>query len=156
MYSSPTVQAIIERHFVPARVHVKEKADFARLGARFDAQWTPTTLVIDPAYGGGVERHRVEGFLPLNDFAAQLLLGRAHAARFAGDFAEAERRFRTVIEEHPMTEAAAEAQYWAGVSRYKSTDDFSALVDTSRAFEERYQESAWAKKASVWKQKEAS
>ena len=152
MYSSPVVQAAISRHFVPVRVHVKDKEAFAALGARFDAQWTPATLIIDR----GIERHRVEGFLPLGDFLPQLLLGRAHAARHAGDFAEAERRFRTVIEEHPQSEAAAEAQYWAGVSRYKATNDFSALVDTARAFDARYGDSSWARKASVWKHKEAS
>ena len=44
-----------------------------------------------------------------------------------------------------------EALYWAGVSRYKGTNDPTALKDTARAFTERYQESSWAKKSSVWK-----
>lgn len=154
MYSSPTVAALIGGHFIPVRVHVKQKDDFARLGAKYNAQWTPTTLLID---GEGVERHRLEGFLPLEDFASQLLLGRAHVARFTNAFEEAERRYRDVIEQYPLTDAAAEAQYWAGVSRYKATGDAHALVETAQAFDARYQESAWAKKASVWKQrKEAS
>ncbi|HEX6322262.1 MAG TPA: thioredoxin fold domain-containing protein [Vicinamibacterales bacterium] len=154
VYSSPTVAALVGDYFIPVRVHVKQKEDFARLGAKYNAQWTPTTLVID---GEGVERHRLEGFLPLEDFASQLLLGRAHAARLANKFDEAEQRYRTVIEQYPLTDAAAESQYWAGVSRYKGTGDAHALVETAQAFDARYQESAWAKKASVWKQqKEAS
>ena len=56
MYSSPTVAALIGGHFIPVRVHVKQKDDFARLGAKYNAQWTPTTLLID---GEGVERHRL-------------------------------------------------------------------------------------------------
>lgn len=153
MYSAPTVTTLVGDHFIPVRVHVKQKDDFARLGAKYNAQWTPTTLLLD---GEGVERHRLEGFLPLDDFASQLLLGRAHAARASNAFEEAERRYRDVIEQYPLTDAAAEAQYWAGVSRYKATNDAHALVETAQAFDARYQDSAWAKKASVWKQKEAS
>jgi TolA-binding protein len=153
VYGSPTVAALIADHFVPVRVHVKQKDDFARLSAAYDAKWTPTALILD---GEAAERHRIEGFLPRDDFAAQLLLGRAHVARGASHFAEAERRYKLVIEEYPLTDAAAEAQYWAGVSRYKETGEAHALVETARAFESRYQESAWAKKASVWRQKEAS
>jgi TolA-binding protein len=152
VYPSPTIGSLIEKYFVPVRVHVKQKEEFARLGAKFDAQWTPATLLID---GDGVERHRLEGFLPVQDFASQLLLGRAHAARARNDFAAAEELYRDVLEEYPLTDAAAESQYWAGVARYKTTSDVHALIDTANAFDERYQDSTWAKKASVWKQKSA-
>ena len=47
-------------------------------------------------------------------------------------------------------EAAAEAQYWAGVSKYKGTNDATALKETAQAFKQRYQDTSWAKKASVW------
>jgi hypothetical protein len=36
------------------------------------------------------------------------------------------------------------------VSKYRATNDPSALKDTAAAFAERYQQSSWAKKASVW------
>ena len=38
----------------------------------------------------------------------------------------------------------------AGVSKYKGSGDASALNATGAAFRERYQDTAWAKKASVW------
>src|SRR5262245_66241900 len=130
------------------RVHVREQADeYKRLSARYSAQWTPTILVIDPS---GEERHRVEGFLPVPDFLAQAALGLGHSAFKRSDFREAEKWFREVVEKYPQTEAAPEALYWAGVARYKATGDASALADTARQFRERYQESSWAKKASVW------
>ena len=151
MYSSPTLASLIADYFIPVRVHVKQKDEFARLGEKYNAQWTPAALLLD---GNGVERHRLEGFVPLEDFASQLLLGRAHAARAAGGFGDAEQRYREVIELYPLSDAAAEAQYWAGVSRYKASGEFRALIDTANAFDERYQDSTWAKKASVWKQKE--
>lgn len=150
MYSDRTVVEFVDAHFVPVRAHVREHAQlFQQLGQRFNAQWTPTVLIVDP---DGRERHRIEGFLPAGDFVAQLRLGLAHSAFSRGRFADAEPLFRAVVELHPDSEAAAEAQYWAGVSRYKATNDAGALADTARAFGERYQDTSWAKKASVWRQ----
>jgi TolA-binding protein len=104
-------------------------------------------LVLDPA---GAERHRFEGFLPADEFLGQLHLGLAHAA-FAGErWGDAERGYRQAVEQFPGTEAAPEALYWAGVSRYKGNGDPAALKDTARLFKERYQGTNWAKKASVW------
>lgn len=148
MYTDPRVVAFIEEHFVPVRVHVKDNADeFQRLGGRFGAQWTPTILVID---GTGQERHRIEGFLPADDVLAQLALGRAHATFAAGRYDEAARLFDEVVAKYPNSDAAPEAQYWAGVARYKGTNDPAALAETAKRFRERYQDSTWAKKASVW------
>jgi TolA-binding protein len=149
VYPAPEVAAFIREHLVPVRVHATQQRDeFKRLGQRFSAQWTPTTLIVDAS---GTERHRVEGFLPAEDFLTQLKLGLGHAAFAAGDFAAAENRFREIVEKHSSTDAAAEAQYWAGVSRYKATGDANALKETARAFSERYQNTSWAKRASVWK-----
>jgi TolA-binding protein len=148
VYTDPRVIELIREFFVPVRVHVKENAaEFKRLGERFGAQWTPTVLVLD---GKEQERHRIEGFLPAEDFAAQLLLGAAHAKFSPGDFVEAARLFEDVLNTYPESDAAPEAQYWAGVSRYKATGDASALKDTGRRFTERFRDTSWAKKASVW------
>jgi hypothetical protein len=149
VYTDPRVGDFVARHFVPYRAHVRDNAEaFTQLGQRFNAQWTPTILIAD---ADGHERHRVEGFLPVDDFLAQLRLGLAHSAFARGRFAEAEPLFREVAAQHPNTEAAAESVYWAGVSRYKATNDAGALADTARAFAEKYQDSSWAKKASVWR-----
>ncbi len=84
------MKKFINEHFVAVSIHVRQQADeFKRLGARYNAQWTPTLLMIDAQ---GEERHRIEGFLPANDFLAQLLLGLGHSAFARGDFSEAERR----------------------------------------------------------------
>ena len=149
MYPDATVAEFVEKHFLPVRVHVKDDAGaFKRLGGRYSAQWTPTILVVDPA--SGEERYRIEGFLPVEDFLPQLRLGLAHAAFARQDFEAAERLFHELQERHADTDAAAEAQYWEGVSKYKRTGDAAALGDTARRFRERYQNTTWAKKASVW------
>ena len=148
MYPDHRVARFVEQNFVPVRVHVRhQKDEFKRLGGRYGVQWTPTILVLDP---NGEERHRVEGFLPADDLIPQLLLGLGHAAFGEGRFAEAERHFREVIDAHADSDAAAEALYWSGVSRYKATDDPAALADTARQFADHYRDTSWAKKASVW------
>jgi hypothetical protein len=148
VYTDPRVADFITDRFVPVRVHVKDQhADFQRLGEQFGAQWTPTILVLDDS---GDERHRVEGFLPADDFLSQLKLGTARAAFERKDYAAAERSYREVEERFPQTDAAAEALYWAGVAKYRATNDASALNETARAFQQKYQSTSWAKKASVW------
>jgi hypothetical protein len=149
VYTDPRVERFVADHYLPVRVHVQEQRDeFQRLGSRYGAQWTPTILILDSS---GQEQHRIEGFLPPDDFTAQLALGVGHAAFARGDFVAAERQFREVLDHHRDTEMAAEALYWAGVSRYKATGDASALRDTAREFGQRYTQSSWAKKSSVWK-----
>ena len=149
MWPDDNVARLVTESFIPARLHVKDQAaDFQRYGDRFGAQWTPTALMID---ADGNERHRIEGFLPTQEFLAQLNLGLGHLAFHAKKFGDAEHRFRKVVAQFPDTEAAPESQYWAGVSRYKATGDAAALADITRAFEVRYGDSVWAKKASVWR-----
>jgi TolA-binding protein len=149
VYPDPRVAQFVTQHFVPVRVHVKDdKDEFRRLGERFDSQWTPTTLVIDE---GGTERHRIEGFLPTDDFLGQLALGVAKAAFARKDYSAAEQLYRDIVSTYPTSDAAPEALYLAGVSKYRATNDPSALGETAGAFARQYQDSSWAKKASVWK-----
>lgn len=149
MYPDPRVAAFVDEHFVPVRVHVRDQSEaFKTLGNRYNAHWTPATLVLDAA---GVERFRTEGFLPAEDFLPQLMLGLGHAAFAAGDFTGAERWFQQVVDKHPTSDEAAEGLYWSGVSRYKGRNDPGALADLGVAFTRRYQDTPWAKKASVWR-----
>jgi tetratricopeptide (TPR) repeat protein len=138
----------VTEHFLPVRVHVREQPEaWKKLGERYGVQWTPTILVVDPS---GAERHRIEGFLPADEFLAQLTLGLGKSAFARQQFGEAERWFREAVERYPETDAAPEALYWAGVALYKKTNDPSALGQTGEALRRQYPDSVWAKKASVW------
>jgi hypothetical protein len=149
VYSDPRVAEFVKKSFVPVRVHVKENADaYKRLGDRFSAHWTPTILVIDPT---GTERHRIEGFLPVEDFLPQLMMGQAKSAFARDKFTEAEQAFRAIADRFPRSDAAPEGHYWAGVSAYKGSGDAAALGATAQALDKRYPDSIWAKKASVWR-----
>ena len=114
---------------------------------RFGAPWTPTQLVLDPS---GKERFRIEGFLPAEDFLAQLKMAMGRLAFESERFGEAEQRFMNICNEHPAASAAPEACYWAGVSEYKERHEPSPLKETAELLMKRYPESEWAKKASVW------
>ena len=149
MYPDERVVRFVTDHFIPVRVHVKDQsADFQRLGERYGAQWTPTILELGP---DGTELHRVEGFLEAPELLAQLTLGLGEGAFKAKRWKDAERHFQDVLTRYPKSDTAPEALYWAGVSRYRDTNDASALADTAAAFATRYSDSAWAKKSSIWK-----
>ena len=148
MWPDERVVRFVTENFLPARVHVKDDADaFQRYGEKYNAHWTPTVLELDP---NGEEQWRLEGFLPLDDFLGQLMLGRGQMDFKQGKWAEAEKRFREIVEKLPKSDAAPEALYWAGVSRYKASHDPVALKETAKAFSTRYKDSSWAKKASIW------
>ena len=148
MWPDERVARFVSEDFIPARVHVKDDAAaFKKYGEQYNAHWTPTILELDP---NGEEFYRIEGFLPNDDFLAQLMLGRAHMDFKKGQCADAEKRFREIVEKLPKSEAAPEAMYWAGVSRYKATNDATALKETAKSFAQRYNDSSWAKKASIW------
>ncbi len=138
----------VTENFIPARVHVRDdSALFQKYGEKYSAQWTPTILELD---ADGVERHRIEGFLPSDDFLSQLMLGRAQIAFAQQQWDEAEKRFREIVDKFPNTDAAPEALYWAGVSQYKGSNNSVFLQNTAKAFKEQYQDTTWAKKSSVW------
>jgi thioredoxin family protein len=148
VWPNERVVRFVNENFLAARVHARQNPDaFKQYGERYKAFWTPTVLLLDSE---GTEHHRIEGFLPADDFLAQLMLGRARIAFDAGQWAEAERRFREIVDTLPNAEAAAEALYWAGVAPYKATGNPASLQATGRAFKERYTDTPWAKKASVW------
>lgn len=128
------------------KAHIKEQKQTFQ---RFNAQWTPTQIVLDP---DGVERHRMEGFLPVDDFLAQLELGLGKLHFQHQNYGEAEKRLRSVCDRFPQAGAAPEACYWAGVSAYKGSNEARHLGSTARVLKERYPDSEWARKASVWMQ----
>jgi TolA-binding protein len=92
----------------------------------------------------------------LRNFLPQLEFGLGKVAFARSDWKEAEERFRHVAEAYPKSDIASEALYWAGVSKYKHTQDPSALAETAAALRSRYPDSVWTKKASVWEVPAAS
>jgi hypothetical protein len=137
------VEKFVMEHFIPVKIHIKEQP---HTFDRFGVQWTPVLAVFDEQ---GREQHRWEGFLPADDFVGQLAMGRAQLAFAKQDWKQAAARFDEVARRHADAEFAPAAVYWAGVARYKDGDQ-AALAATGHALRDRYPQSTWATKGSVW------
>jgi TolA-binding protein len=138
------VSRSVNDRFVAAKIHIKEKPQEL---SRFKVEWTPTVIV---AEADGTERHRVIGFLPADDFLAQIHLGLAKAALSRGELNEAKAAFETVTKRHPQSSAAPEAAYWAGVTGYKATGRADFLKRAGAELQDKWPQSEWARKGSVW------
>jgi len=109
--------------------------------------WTPTVVIFDSS---GVERFRTEGYNPSQEFWAQLKLGAARVAFTNKRWADAEQLYEDIVTHHPKTASAAEAIYWGGVSHYKASKDHTMLGDIARQLKQKFPDSIWTEKASIW------
>ena len=98
----------------------------------------------------GEESYRLEGYLPKEEFRAQLELGLARVAFMRKDWAAAEQQYTQVLERYPNSKAAPEALYWKGVSHYKATNDHTVLGELPEQFKQKYPDSIWAMKTLAW------
>jgi hypothetical protein len=144
VYPDPRVSDLITQRFVPVRIHVKEQPTMWK---RFNIRWTPTVLVLGP---DGSEGRRIEGFLPRDELLGQILLGLGFLAVNRKDWAAAQHEFEQVVSQYPDTAAGPEALYWTGVAKYSASHDPGELKSLGRQFKERYTDTAWAKRASIW------
>ncbi len=114
---------------------------------RYSIKWTPTIIILD---ADGDEHHRFIGFLPPEDFIAQIILGKGKAEFDLDDFDQAIQCFQEVLNRYPKTDGAAEAQYYLGVARYKASHDPKELKLGLEVLQREYPSSEWTKKAQVY------
>jgi TolA-binding protein len=145
-YPEAKVIGLINANFVPLKVHIDESPELAK---RFEVHWTPSIIVTDPE---GIEHHRITGFLPPEEYQAQLDFGIAKAAFNKEDYPKASKEFNLVVSEYPRSDIAPEAQYWLGVSEYKRTKSGDALMGAWKKLLEDYPDSPWAKRVSYIKE----
>ena len=98
----------------------------------------------------GVERDRIEGYLPNKEFRARLEMALARVAFTAKRWDEAEKRYTQAAERYPDSAVTAEAIYWRGVSHYKGTNDHTILGEVAQQLSQKFPNSEWTQKASVW------
>ena len=99
---------------------------------------------------GGDERWRLEGYLPKDEFRANLEMGLARVAFMRKNWPDAEIRYAAIADRFPDSKFAPEAVFWKGVCRYKATNDHNTLADVADTFREKYQDSIWALKSIPW------
>jgi hypothetical protein len=130
----------VAERVVPARVNVLTERELTK---RLRVPWTPMFLFVDAE---GVEHHRFIGYLPPDEFAAQIHLAGARAAFNRGAWEEASRRYAHLAEKFPETDAAPESVYWIGVCDFKRTKDVERIYAQAREVVRRYPGHIWAKK----------
>ena len=109
--------------------------------------WTPTILIVDSK---GIERYRIEGYLPKDWFRARLEMGVARVSFMHKKFAEAQKLYAAVVERFGNLAPAAEAAYWRAVSQYKATNDHTALGEAATEIAEKFPEDEWRIKSLPW------
>lgn len=140
-YPNEKVASFITEHFIPLKLNILDNPEPAK---RYQASWTPTILVRD---ADGREYHRHVGYLPPDDFLAQLSLARGMTEFERQNFGEAVNRFQEVINQYPTSSAAPQACYYMGVSHYK-LGDREKLMAAWGDLMKNYPDNDWAKKAS--------
>lgn len=142
-YPNPDVCAMVEGNFVPVQFEVSNQ----EMVNRFGVKWTPTLIVLDPDER---EHHRFTGYLPPEDFIAQIMLGRGKAEFDLDHFDQAIQCFHEIASRYPKADAAPEAEYYLGVAKYKASHDPKELKKGLESLQRDYPNSEWAKKAQVY------
>ncbi|MGQ0761843.1 MAG: hypothetical protein ACT4OT_07495 [Acidobacteriota bacterium] len=143
-YSDQETADFINQKFVPLEAHIKEHPAYFK---RFDAVWTPTILVMDSK---GVERYRIEGYLPKEWFRARLEMGIARVAFMHKKFADAQKLYAEVSDRFGSLDLAAEAIYFRDVCKYKATNDHTSLGEAAKELAEKFPEDEWRLKSLPW------
>ena len=98
----------------------------------------------------GVERYRIEGYLPKDWFRARLEMAVARLDFMKKKFADAEKVYAEIAERHGDTGVAAEALYWRGVCHYKATNDHIVLGEVATELGAKYPDDEWTLKSLPW------
>lgn len=142
-YPNPNVCATVEDSFVPLQFEISNQ----EMVNRFSVKWTPTLIILDPDEH---EHHRFTGYLPPEDFIAEIMLGTGKAEFDLDHFDQAIQCFQEIPSRYPKADAAPEAEYYLGVAKYKATHDPKELKKGLESLQRDYPNSEWAKKAQVY------
>jgi thiol-disulfide isomerase/thioredoxin len=144
-YPDPAVRALLGQCFVCVKFNTTTpNAWFKRLKGSFGHLWHPNIAILDDRL---TEARRFIGFLPPDDFIAQLEVGRGLVELYHARAQIALDIFNRVTEQGEHTHVAPEALYWAGVAAYRAGGGLEALTTIWSRIEERYPLSEWAMRA---------
>ncbi len=98
----------------------------------------------------GVERYRIEGYLPKDWFRPRLTMGLARIAFMHKKFSDAQNIYAEVVERHSDLALVAEAIYLRDVCKYKATNDHTTLGDAAKELAEKFPGDEWTLKSLPW------
>jgi hypothetical protein len=145
-YPHPQVAEFVSEHFVPLKFNAKERhPDFKQALGAGKLLWAPLLVFLD---GRGTELRRYVGFLPPEEFLAELRLVLGLAEMVHAEFEAALRWFESAAEDYPKSSAAPEALFWGASAGYR----LKGLAEVVRRWDDlraRYPETTWARRADV-------
>lgn len=139
----------LHEHFVCVRVneYSKEPEAVAVLRA-YRLLWSPGFIFLD---AHGSELRRLVGYLPPQDFLAELHFALGMFAMLHAKYAESFDQFRVAVDRYPQAPVAAEALYWAGIAAFRR--DGRKIEVIRQHWEEirrRFPKSTWSTRADVF------
>ena len=144
-YRDPRVRKLLADCFVCIKYNTKAPNEwFKRLKGSFGHHWHPNIAVMDDRL---TEARRFIGYLPPEDFIAQIEVGRALVALYRQQATNALQILVDVTQRYPNTHVAAEALYWAGVAAYRTGGGLPALTEYWVQIARRHPTSEWAVRA---------
>ncbi|HVE78610.1 MAG TPA: thioredoxin fold domain-containing protein [Gemmatimonadaceae bacterium] len=144
-YPDPRVRRLLAESFVCIKYDTKAPNEwFRRLNGSFAHLWHPGIVVLDARLS---EARRFVGFLPPEEFMAQLQVGAGLVHLYHGRPEQALERFELVTTTLPRTAVVPEAMYWAGVAQYRRGGGLDALRLVWERLAAEHPESDWANRA---------
>lgn len=143
-YPDTDVVRFINSNVVALRVPF----DHAELSKRFQIKWTPTLITLDSE---GSEHHRTIGFLNPDNLLANLTLGIAKCHFDRDNFNEALPLLESITENHPKSEAAAEAIYLSGVAKFKTSHEAAPLKEAYEMLVKKFPDNQWTHRAEPYR-----
>jgi hypothetical protein len=98
----------------------------------------------------GVERYRIEGYLPKDWFRARLMMGLARLAFMHKKFADAQQIYADLANRVGDLAVGAEAIYWRDVCKYKATNDHTVLGPAAEELAQKFPTDEWRLKSLPW------
>jgi hypothetical protein len=145
-YPNAQVAEFVSEHFVAIKFNVKEPhPDFKEALGRGKVLWAPLLVFLD---GRGSEPRRYVGFLPPDEFLAELRLVLGLSEMTHANFEAALRWLEGAAELFPAASAAPEALFWAAAAGYR----LKGLAEVVRRWDDlraRYPETTWARRVDV-------
>jgi len=145
-YPNAEVAEFVSERFVPIKFNIKEPhPDFKEALGRGKVLWAPLLVFLD---GRGSELRRYVGFLPPDEFLAELRIVLGLSAMTHSKFEDALAWFDGAAETYPQASAAPEALFWGAAAGYR----LQGLAEVVRRWDDliaRYPETTWARRADV-------
>src|SRR5262245_42913474 len=142
-YPHAQVAEFVSERFVALKFNLRERhPDFKEAVGRAKALWSPLHVYLD---GRGNELRRTIGYLPPEEFLAELRIALGLAALMQNKIDQALVWFEDAASTYPTTLAAPEALYWAAAAAYR-TGGIPAVVARWDDLASRFPDSPWTRR----------